>query len=336
MNSSISSSDTAPGWGRCLVACFGTLAVGAGLILAVMIAVDPYDSGHFGWLGIAGISDRNPLTANASRARDPQFDSAISGNSTGQLLNPDELSRASGKHFVQLVAPGADPRGHLTTLDFFMRHHPRIGALVVVIDDPWCTRALAPLARGEFPFWLYDGNAFAYAGHLFSWRALDRTYQRIRIGLGSHQRLPADGFWSYEEVWLPGQKHPVAGPKLESEPFSGTVSDVFPVAALLAATIKKLPDDVSVVLMVPPNFYAILPQPGSRAAAERNACNMAYKSIVAGRQHSNFIDYRVDNALTRDPANFADAIHYRAKIARKLEAGIAASIRLGDRAEINF
>ena len=43
-------------------------------------------------------------------------------------------------------------------------------------------------------------------------------------------------------------------------------------------------------------------------------CNVALKRIVAGRPHSNFINYRVDNALTRDRANFIDYIHYRSII----------------------
>jgi hypothetical protein len=66
------------------VACFATLGIGALLILVLMIAVDPYDSGRFGWLGIAGVTDKIESTADASRARDPHFDSAIFGDSTGQ------------------------------------------------------------------------------------------------------------------------------------------------------------------------------------------------------------------------------------------------------------
>jgi hypothetical protein len=334
MNSSTSSSDLA--YGRCLVACFATLGLGALLILILMMAVDPYDSGRFGWLGIAGVADKIALTANASRARDPHFDSAIFGDSTGQLLNPARLSEATGARFVQLVAPGADPRGHLATLDFFLRHHQHVGALVLVIDRPWCTHELAQRAQNPFPFWLYSGNALEYAGRLFSWSAIDRLAQRIAIGLGVRERMNPDGFWSYEEVWPPGQKQPVIGPWQEPRPLPGTVSDGFPVEALLGDEIRKLPADVPVVLLMPPTFYTIVPPPGSRAAVEHEACRTAFRRVVAGRPRSNFIDYRVDNALTRDPANFADLVHYRARIARKMEDGIAASIRLGEAAKIDF
>jgi hypothetical protein len=80
----------------------------------------------------------------------------------------------------------------------------------------------------------------------------------------------------------------------------------------------------------------MLPRPGSLAAAEQQACNAALRKLVAGRAHSNFIDYRVDNALTRERANFMDFGHYRAIIARRMEQGIADSIRLGGSATIEF
>jgi hypothetical protein len=166
MNSSISGSDDAAAWGRCLVACLGTLALGAVLIFALMVAVDPYDSGRFGWLGIGGVDDWTAVTANASRARDLQFDAAVIGNSTGQRLEPAELSRATGAHFVQLAAPGADPRGQLAILDFFTRHHRDIRAVVIVTDAPWRAHELAPLPRNSFPFWLYGDSTLEYAGRL--------------------------------------------------------------------------------------------------------------------------------------------------------------------------
>jgi hypothetical protein len=336
MNSSISSSDTGSEWGRCLLAFLGVLALGSSLMLAFMIAVDPYDSGRFGWLGIEGVADNAEFTANASRARDPRFDSAIFGNSTGQRLNPAELSQATGKHFVQLTAPGADPRGQLAILDFFIRHHQYIDALVVVADTPWCTHNLVPTLRNPFPFWLYGESSLAYAGRLFSWRAVNHAYQRIMIGRGLQKRTAPDGFFNYEDVF-PREKHPLAVPLGEPTPtFIGQVSNVFPIAALLNGAIKTLPADVSVVVLMPPTFYTIVPAPGSLDAAEREACKTTFKSILAGRPHSNFIDYRIDNALTRDPLNFVDLIHYRAKIARKVEEGIVASIRLGDAAKIDF
>jgi hypothetical protein len=337
MSSSISSSEPADaaGWGRWLIAFAGTFGVFATAFVASMGLIDPYDSGRFGWLGIEGNVDKLHYTANASRARDGQFDAPIIGDSTGQLLKPADLTQLTGKNFVQLVAPGAEPPGQLAILDFFMRHHPHVGALVVVLDDIWCVHRAAP-PQDTFPFWLYGDSTLQYARHLLTWRALDRAVQRVAIGLGSRQRLPADGFSSYEEVWPPGKKQPPLGPQPQSPPYSGAVDANYPYRDMLATRVEQLGSDVPVVLLVPPVFYTIIPAPGSQVAVERQTCNAAYRSIVAGRPHSNLLDYRIDNALTRDPANFADLIHYREIIARKLEQGVADTIRLGAAATISF
>ena len=336
MNSSTSSSDAEPGWGRCLLSCFGVTAIGGLLILVLAVLVDPYDSGHFGWLGLRGISDRYASTADASRARDPQFDSAIFGNSTGQLLEPARLDRQTGHRFVQLVAPGADPRGDLAILDFFARHHREIGALVFVTDDLWCRTELPPLKKDAFPFWLYEGGAARYLANLFNWRTIDRAFRRIAIARGTQAPTRPDGYWNYEETWPPGAKHPQAVEPAKATPFTGSTGESFPFAAMLADAVARLPGDIPIVVVMPPTFFTAVPQPGGRDAASHRACKAAYQAIVRGRANSNLLDYRIDNALTRDPANFVDLIHYRPRIARKLEEGIAASLRLGDKAEIDF
>src|ERR1700736_5766578 len=122
MDLPISNSDASSEWSRCLTACVGTLAIGALLLLAFMIVVDPYDSGKFGLLGIDGVNDRDSHSATASRARDANFDSAIIGNSTALLLDPVALSKATGLRFVQLSVTSGNPRGEFAVLDFFLRH----------------------------------------------------------------------------------------------------------------------------------------------------------------------------------------------------------------------
>ena len=336
MNSLTSSSEEAALWGRCLRVSLSVVICGGMLIFAFVAAVDPYDSGRFGWLGIHGVDDRAAALADASRARDPQFDSAIISNSTGQRLSPAELSQATGLHFAQLASPGADPHAQLAILDFFIRHHRSIGAVVVVADIPWCTHDPAIPPGNPFPFWLYDdNNTLEYAGRIFSWRGIGHAIKRVELGLGWPRRNPVDGSFNYEEHFPPN-KHPVAVPRTAQPMFTGKIDDPFPIAKLLAGEIKKLPADAALVLMVPPTFYTIVPEPGSREAAEQQACNAALQSIVAGRPHSEFINYRVDNVLTRNPENFVDLIHYRLIIARKIQEGIAASIRQGGAAKVVF
>src|ERR1700761_9104483 len=74
------------------------IAIGAA-VLALIIAVDPWDSGRFPSLGIVGVADDSQRVVNVSLGRDPQFDAAIFGNSHGQLLDPERLSRATRRSF---------------------------------------------------------------------------------------------------------------------------------------------------------------------------------------------------------------------------------------------
>jgi hypothetical protein len=334
MDLPITSSDSSSEWTRWLAVCFGTLGISAVLLFAFMIVVDPYDSGKFGLLGIDGVDDRNTHTAGASRARDANFDSAIIGNSTAHLINPVELSRATGLRFVQLALTGAGPLEQFTMLDFFLRHHPQVGALVFVTDPSWCAHAVSP--PPAFPYWLYGRSSLAYAARLLSWPAIQHTFQRLSIGLGWKKRMDPTGAFNYEDVWPPGEFHEVNRPK--DPPPAATIAgrDSFPDVSLLDDAIKKLPADVAVVLVVPPTLATTVAQPGTAAAAEREACNAALKLAVTGRPHSNFINYRIDNAMTRDRANFVDFIHYRPSLAAKMSEGIVASIELGNAASIDF
>jgi hypothetical protein len=341
MSSSTSSSDTAlvdvdtSAWGRWLGVFLGALALGAALVFALVLAVDPYDSGRVGLLGIRGVDDASPRTANASRARDPQFDSAVIGNSTGQLLKPAELSRLTGLHFVQLTTPGTGAREQLAILDYFVRHHPKPGALVFVTDSAWCVRDPALPQQHPFPYWLYGESDLEFLGRLFSSRALTLTWRRILVGLGLRQQTAPDGFWNYE-LQGPRDFNPPNTPQDDGGPTGAKVTEDFPAVTLLDAAIRKLPGGVPVVLVVPPSYYTTLPRPGSVAGVELEACTAALRKVVAGRPHSNLVDFRVDNALTRDRANFMDFGHYRAPIARRMEQAIAESIRDGEKARVEF
>jgi len=334
-SSSDASAADVSGWSRCLVACLGTLGISGALLYAFLFAVDPYDTGKFGLLGINGVDDRNTTTASASRTRDPDFDSAIIGNSTALLINPAPLSEATGLRFVQLSVVGGTPREELTVMDSFLRHHRRVGALVIVTDPSWCEHVLDKYPR-PFPYWLYDDGWLGYARRLLSGQSIEHAMQRVSIGLGLRQRGNPDGTFNPEDVWPVGQFFEKNRPA-DPAPISPNVSlRLLPEVARLEAAVKKLPSDLPVVILVPPTQAETVPQPGTALERERAVCNSQLHKIVAGRPHGNFINYRVDNALTRDRANWVDFIHYRPVIATKISDGIAASIKQGEAAKIDF
>jgi len=301
------------------------LALGASVIFALVILVDPYDSGRFGFIDIKGIRDESPRTANASRGRDPQFSAAVFGNSTGQLLKPAELSQATGVRFVQLTIPGTGPREQLVLLRWFVRHHAQADALVIVTDPVWCTDDPTLPIRNPFPFWLYSDSPIEYLGRLFSSRALGRLVRRVQLGLGLRTPSARDGYWNYELLG-PGEFRP-APPPTEPADSAPVAETQFPAIEQLASFIANVAN-VPVVLVMPPMMASNLPRPETREAARLAACKVALARLVAGRPRSNFLDFRVDDPLTRDQKHFLDPIHYRAPVARHMEQRIAESMRV--------
>ncbi len=185
-------------WSRFVALFAAVFFGGSGLLVLLILGVDPYDSGRLPSFGIVGIVDDNPRTASVSRGRDARFDAAIIGNSHGQLLSPARLDPATGLHFVQLTVPGTGPREQLVVLHWFASHHARIGAIVLVADSGWCTQDATLPMSNPFPFWLYADGLGEYLAHAFSTRALDLGYRRIMLALG--MRRPSDpvGYWDYE------------------------------------------------------------------------------------------------------------------------------------------
>lgn len=332
MNSSTSSSES-QAWGRWLATFLWMAALGACMIFALVILVDPYDSGRFGFIGIKGISDESPRTANASRGRDPQFSAAVFGNSTGQLLKPTELSQATGLRFVQLTIPGTGPREQIVLLRWFVRHHARADALVIVTDPVWCTDDPALPIFNPFPFWLYSDSPIEYLGRLFSSRALGRLVRRVELGLGLRTPSAPDGYWNYELLGH-GEFRP-APPPNEPADTAAVAETQFPAIEQLAGFIANVPN-IPVVLVMPPMIASYLPRPGGRGAARLAACKGALARLVAGRPHSNFLDFQVDDPLTRDQQNFLDEGHYRAPVARRMEQRIAESLRVGNAGPTTF
>jgi hypothetical protein len=144
-----------------------------------------------------------------------------------------------------------------------------------------------------------------------------------------------DGFVSYEDIWPPGRFKEINAPR-DPPPAASAERAVFPEIAALQGVVRTLPPDMPVVIVVPPTLASAVARPGTEAALDRSACDAALKKVVAGRPRSNFVNYRIDNDLTRDRDNFADFIHYRPILARKIERGIAMSLRDGGSAKIDF
>jgi hypothetical protein len=333
MNSSISGSnrrmhigcDVRLAWRHWLTIFCGTFFGLSALLFALLLLIDPYDTGRFSGFGIVGIGDNTTRTADASRGRDPQFNAAVIGSSTGQLLDPYRLSREAGLRFAQLTIAATGPQEQLTLMRWVISHHSQYGAFVVVTDPLWCSAEPdLPLSR-PFPFWLY-GSDLDYLAHLLSSRSLDRAAWRIEIALGI--RKPADpvGYFNYmnqvKHAFVPGPPGPSA--RIDSDHWS---PPSLPWVDRLRAFLADLPQSVRVVIAMPPVYFTLLPQSGSKQAADLDACKAALAKIVSDRQGSGFLDFRLDTEAAHDAVRFADALHSGEGLARQMEDAIIAVLR---------
>ncbi len=176
-----------------IIAVFG----GLGIIYVALVAIDPYDTGRFPTFMGTGVSDHEMRTAVASRGRDPQFDAAIFGNMRSEQLDPLRISAATGLSFVSLMTPGAGAREQMTVMRYFMRHHHRIAAMVLNVDERWCAHDPAMPVRYAFPFWLYRGD-LEYLANILQTRAIMHARFRIMMALGLAPMTDPAGYHDHE------------------------------------------------------------------------------------------------------------------------------------------
>ena len=308
------------GFVRCVVAVFGG---GLALVLAFIVLIDPYDSGRFPSLGLSGISDETQRTANVSLGRSSRFDAAIFGNSHGQLLDPERLSQATGLSFVQLTIPGANAPEAIAVMRWFIRHHARIGALVLAVDDRWCTDDPQPWKW--FPFWLYGDSDVAYVANAFNSRSLGAAVRRIEHAFNLVHPSDPRGYEDYERRLSPGYRFiPPALPSAAEGFLAPNVSlgaRLFPAIDALAVQLSQV-SAMPIVILFPPRYYSDLPlDAGAKAVLAE--CKARFARLAAGSPHGGFLDYMVESPMTHDPNNFIDSEHYRGPVARAIERAIA-------------
>ena len=300
------------------VAVFVALLAGT---LAFVILIDPYDSGRFPSLGIAGVSDTNQRTEYVSLGRSEKFDAAVIGNSHGQLLDPDRLSQATGLSFVQLSVPGAYAPEQLALMHWFIRHHARGGALVLAADERWCSEDPQPWKW--FPFWLYGDSDWDYLANSLNTRSVGAAFRRVKHALGLLQPSHPRGYDDYEA------RRP-ADYKFEFPPPPATMAAAskidlsgrpFPAIDRLAAALKTAPG-TPLVVVFPPVYVANLPN-DAQSLAVLDECKARFARLANATPRGGFLDYLVDSPLARDQASFQDIDHYRAPVARRIEQAIA-------------
>ena len=337
MSSSTSSSEQAARaakWTGFTGAFLGAAALIAVAFLTAAFLIDPYDSGRSPLKLKQGVRPQGPRTALASRGRDPNFTGAIFGNSHIQLISPEELRAKTGIPFVSLIAPATQPREAFATIDWFLRHHRKTPpkAIVVGIDNYWCTANSALPNEKPFPFWLMSRSLPDYVGGLMRFDLLEELPRRVSyLTSRKAERARPDGYWDYESGYgVQGYgTNPEIIARLEKpiEAGGGNVDGPFPAATGLEELMRTAPAETALILLRPPVYVTALSKPGTRDAAADAACRKAFADLAARRPRTALVDWRVDRPELRDSSLFFDHSHYRQPISRLVEADIAEAIR---------
>jgi hypothetical protein len=320
MSSSTSSSDASAA--AFLRAFAGTAACLCLVVAAVLLVLDPYDTGRLTPLSRPGVPETAPRMASASRVRDTRFNAAIIGNSTIQLVNPERLKSLTGLDFVQLSVPGTGPMEQAALVErLFSLRGAGIGTLVVGLDGGWCDATREGRTLYPFPFWMHDGSDLVYAASLFRWTSLEFLPGRVLVLLGRKRRARPDGYWDFAAL------KPDARPadKLKAAMATPIVPDTAVAAHAIRRIAAAAPAGTRLVFVHPPVHITEAAAADGSQRRVIETCKVALRAAV-GRSDAMVQDFWIDEPQTRNAALFFDATHYRTPFAERIEQGIAAAL----------
>jgi hypothetical protein len=229
--------------------------------------------------------------------------------------------------------PATGPGEQLALLAWFLRHHPAPKAVVLSVDEFWCTSDPALPNEKPFPFWLYGDETLVYLRGLLRFSVAQEVVGRIGWLLGPRRkRAAADGWWDYEPDYLrlgdlDGERFRAARETpVPDAAAPGQAGPDFPAAGRLGDALAALPAGTAVVMVFPPVYAAGIPRSGTPRARTEAACRAAMAAALARHGRSALVDGRRERPALHDPALFFDQTHYRHALARPLTDEIAAAI----------
>jgi len=315
-------------WRRLLFLYAASVLVLSGATAALLLALDPLDSGHFALFGNYGVPRLVQRLTGASLGRQRDMDTALIGNSTVQLLEPARIDAASGHHTVLLSMPRTTPLEHLALADWFRRHHPGASfrALVLGIDASWCRGDGLLEIRDPFPFWLYSESRLDYVRGMLRLKSIEWAERKVKLLLGQATPARRDGYADFEvgRVWDAVRVKALREADAEAPPLAAPRTN-FAAVPRLRRFLALLPATTRVVLIVPPRHRLALPPPGSALSTEQEACNAAYAALAVERPGTRLINFLGRSDMMGDD-DYWDLIHYRNQVARAMEPEIAAAL----------
>ncbi len=319
----------APQWRRWLACLVLGSAGGAAMLFAFILLIDPYTTGRLALSGRLDMASGNASFAKAAVIRDPQFDTAIVGASTGDSLDPAHISGISNRSVAQLSIQGTNPANVRLISRTFERH--RRGKptwQIIVIDLNWCHPRLATEIY-PMPKWVYQSSDLEYLSEIFNAEALRTAIRRIGIWIGTvPQSIRVDGY----SFRLPlGFDPRIAARDIPTMPPLAVTNDwtpdaPFPEIEALAAHIGGLDRSTTILLAVLPVFTSTF-EPGSPAERREAMCRSRLQDIAAARPNTAVHDMRSNSDMAQDPPSYIDQIHFHDRLARIVEKRIGEAVR---------
>lgn len=318
-------------WDRFLAAALASFVAVLALGLLLVVAMNPYGNLPKLLFQRHVIMDSDQRFQYPSIIRSGQFDSAVIGNSSSRLLEPEQLNAIFGGHFANLGINDSRAWEQLQVTRLLLRHVPGPRTLVFGLDWVWCNAdaGVNRMRTNEFPEWLYAANRWVDWQYVLNARAIEISIRKLGYHLGwGKPRFPPDGY----EVFVPPDATYDAvkasakiwdGPRRTIAALvpAETVGDAeiagwqFPALAWLEELSHRIPKQTRVMFVFVPAHIVALPVPGSKDARRLEVCKQRVASI-AERIGAPVIDFRFPSALTERDENFWDNLHYRTGIAR--------------------
>lgn len=309
----------------------------AGLLLAFIVALDPFGMRVGAGAQARPIMDINQRYMYPQLVRSGRFDAAVLGTSTMRLLDPEVLSRGLDARFANLAMNAATPWEQLQMVGL-LREHVRIPKRIIWGLDPlWCapdaTDPAKRLTPRPVPAWLSRDVAWIDWPQLLNLTNLEIAGRLLAYRLGlAKERIRGDGYEvftppeaSYDLARARGHLYSDTGGKpVNLEPLAKpeTVPEAeragwrFPALAWLEEAVASFPKETQVMLVLPPAHLTGYPREGSAGWQNYVACKAAIAEL-ARRHGATVVDYAHASPITVRDENYWDPLHFRLPIAAR-------------------
>ncbi|MWV22922.1 hypothetical protein FVE89_13105 [Methylobacterium sp. 2A] len=301
-------------------------------IIAFVALLDPYGLRAAPGHPPGPIMDANQRLSYPQIARGGAFDAAVFGTSTARLLDPNALDAAFDVRFANLAVNAATPDEQIRLAKLFLAHH-RVRAVLFGLDATWCSADPPARTANAFPDWLYAEGAPWGVLRQVNLRSVTVAAQVGLARLGLEQpRMRRDGYAVFtppEDRYDPerARAHIRAG---AADPTAAADSEDAPMPALarLDDLLNRVPAAALKLLVFTPVHAAAQGAPGTAQGRREAACKSRVAAIGA-RHGATVVDFRIASPLTRQDANYWDALHYRLPVAARIVADLKEAVATG-------